>query len=92
VRLGGEAQEARLVRRLAPSYPPLARQTRVSGIVRVRATIGKDGKVRHATAVSGPPLLRQAAVESVSRWLYSPAMLNGAPIESDTQVDVNFML
>jgi TonB family protein len=92
MRQGGQAVEARLVRRVAPVYPPLARQTRVSGIVRVRAVIGKDGKVKHVTALSGPPLLRQSAVETVARWLYNPAMLNGEPVESDTQVDVNFML
>jgi protein TonB len=91
-RLGGRAQEARLVRSVAPVYPPLARQTRVSGIVRVRALIGKDGKVKQATAAAGPPLLRQAAAEAVRRWLYNPAMLNGAPVESETQVDVNFMM
>ena len=91
-RPGGRAQEARLVRSIAPVYPPLARQTRVSGIVRVRAVIGKDGKVKQATAAAGPPLLRQAAVEAVRRWLYNPAMLNGAPVESETQVDVNFMM
>ncbi|HVX67113.1 MAG TPA: energy transducer TonB, partial [Bryobacteraceae bacterium] len=91
-RQGGEAREARLIRRVAPVYPALARQARVSGIVRVRATITKEGRTRHVTAVSGPPLLRQAAIESVSRWIYSPTLLNGEPIESDTQVDVNFML
>ncbi|HEX8985734.1 MAG TPA: energy transducer TonB [Bryobacteraceae bacterium] len=89
---GGRAQEARLVRSVAPVYPPLARQTRVSGIVRVRALIGKDGKVKQATAAAGPPLLRQAAADAVRRWIYSPAMLNGAPVESETQVDVNFMM
>ncbi|MGE5644490.1 MAG: energy transducer TonB [Acidobacteriota bacterium] len=89
---GGRAIEAKLIRRVAPVYPGLARQTRVSGIVRVRATVGKDGKVKKAVAVSGPPLLRQSAIEAVRLWLYTPAMLNGEPIDSETQVDVSFML
>ncbi|MGD0199369.1 MAG: TonB family protein [Bryobacteraceae bacterium] len=91
VRTGGQVQEARLVQRIAPTYPPLARQTRVSGIVRVQAVIGKDGRVRRATAVSGPPLLRSAAVQAVQRWVYTPAMLNGETIEAETQVDINFL-
>jgi TonB family protein len=92
VRTGGQAQEARLVRRFPPTYPALARQTRVSGIVRILAAIGKDGKVKRATAVSGPPLLRQAAIEAVLRWVYAPATLNGQAVDAETQVDVNFML
>jgi protein TonB len=91
VRTGGQVQEARLVQRTPPVYPPLARQTRVSGIVRIQAVIGKDGKVRRATAVSGPPLLRSAAVQAVQRWVYTPAMLNGETIEAETQVDINFL-
>ena len=58
----------------------------------MRAVVGKDGKVKKATPMSGPPLLRQAAAEAVRQWLYSPAMLNGEPIEAETQVDVNFMM
>jgi protein TonB len=70
----------------------MARQARATGIVRVRASIGKDGRVKTATALSGPPLLRQAASEAVTKWLYNPGMLNGEPIETETLVDVNFNL
>jgi protein TonB len=84
--------EARLIRRVPPVYPALARQTRVSGIVRVRASVGRDGKVKKAVAISGPPLLRQAATEAVHLWIYAPAMLNGEPVDSETQVDVSFMM
>ncbi len=92
VRTGGRAQEARLLQRVSPVYPVLARQSRVSGIVRVQALIGRNGKVKKATAISGPPLLRQAAVDAVLRWTYSPAQLNGEPVEADTFVDINFQL
>jgi protein TonB len=91
VKTGGQVQGARLVQRFPPTYPPLARQTRISGIVRVQAVIGKDGKVKTATAVSGPPMLRQAAVQAVQRWVYTPATLNGEKIEAETQVDINFL-
>jgi protein TonB len=42
--------------------------------------------------LSGPPLLRQAAMDAVQKWVYSPSLLNGAPIEATTDVDVNFNL
>jgi len=92
IRVGGNVQEARVLSKVQPAYPPLARQARVSGTVRVEATIGKDGRVKRAVAISGPPLLRQAAAEAVQRWKYSPGTLNGEPQEVTTQVDVAFAL
>jgi periplasmic protein TonB len=58
----------------------------------VEATIGRDGRVRSARAVSGPPLLRRAAEDAVRQWRYQPGMLNGEPMEVTTQVDVGFTL
>ncbi len=89
---GGQVHEARLIKRVAPNYPNLARQAHISGIVRVQATVGKDGRVKKTSVLSGPPLLRQAAAEAVQRWLYSPALLNGEPVEVETQVDVSFTM
>lgn len=89
-RIGGNVQEARPLRKVLPNYPPLARQARVTGVVRVEAVIGADGRVKRAKAVSGPPLLQQAAVDSVLRWSYEPGKLNGKPVETTTQVDVIF--
>ena len=81
-----------LVRKVAPVYPPLARQTRVSGTVRLRATIGKDGAVQQLEVLSGHPLLVQSAMDAVKQWRYKPTLLNGAPVEVDTEIDVNFSL
>jgi TonB family protein len=92
VRQGGRVQEARVIKRFPASYPTLARQMRITGIVRVHATVGKNGKVKKANAVSGPQMLRAAAVDAVMKWLYSPAILDGEPVESETQVDVNFTM
>jgi TonB family protein len=89
---GARVREARVIQRVPPVYPPLARQARVSGVVRLEATVGKDGRVVSATAVSGPPLLRQAAVEAVEQWIYEPASLNGEPVEASTKIDVAFHL
>ncbi len=92
IRIGGNVEEAVVLRRVQPVYPALARQARVSGTVRVAATIGADGRVKKATALSGPPLLKQAAQEAVQRWQYQPGKLNGQPVEVTTQVDVSFTL
>ncbi|MGC9971486.1 MAG: TonB family protein [Bryobacteraceae bacterium] len=92
LKVGGNVQEARVISRVPPAYPQLARQARVAGTVKVEATIGKDGRVRAARAVSGPPLLRRAAEDAVRQWKYQAGMLNGEPTEVTTQVDVSFTL
>jgi periplasmic protein TonB len=92
VRVGGAVQAAKLVNRVQPIYPPLARQTRISGTVRLHAIIGKDGTVQQLTVESGHPLLVQAALDAVRQWRYQPTLLNGEPVDVDTEIDVIFSL
>jgi periplasmic protein TonB len=91
-RVGGAVQAAKLVNRVTPMYPPLARQTRISGTVKLHAIIGKDGTVQQLQVVSGHPLLVQAALDAVRQWRYQPTLLNGEPVEVDTEIDVIFSL
>lgn len=92
MRVGGAVQAARLVNRVQPMYPPLARQTRISGTVKLHAIIGKDGMVQQLQVVSGHPLLVQSALDAVKQWRYQPTLLNGEPVEVDTEIDVIFSL
>ncbi|HMD42173.1 MAG TPA: energy transducer TonB [Candidatus Acidoferrum sp.] len=92
IMVGGNVQAAHLVNRVQPSYPPLARQTRISGTVKLHAIIGKDGTVRELQVVSGHPLLVQSALDAVRQWRYQPTLLNGDPVEVDTEIDVIFSL
>jgi protein TonB len=92
IRVGGNVQAANLIKKVTPTYPPLARQARVQGTVRFTAIIGKDGTIQNLQLVSGHPLLVPAATEAVKQWLYKPTMLNGEPVEVITQIDVNFTL
>jgi len=91
-RVGGAVQNAKLVNRVQPIYPPLARQTRISGTVRLHAIIAKNGSVEQLTVESGHPLLVQAALDAVKQWRYQPTLLNGEPVEVDTEIDVIFSL
>lgn len=92
ITVGGNVQAAHLVNRVQPSYPPLARQTRISGTVKLHAIIGKDGTVQQLQVVSGHPLLVQSALDAVRQWRYQPTLLNGDPVEVDTEIDVIFSL
>jgi protein TonB len=81
-----------LIRKVQPTYPPLAKQARISGAVVLQAVIGKDGSIENLKAVSGHPMLIQSALDAVRQWKYKPYILNGEPVEVDTQVTVNFTL
>jgi protein TonB len=92
LRVGGNVQAARIINRIQPVYPPLARQTRISGTVRLHAVISKDGTIKELEVMSGHPLLQQAALDAVRQWRYQPTLLNGEPVEVDTTIDVIFSL
>ncbi|HTQ57703.1 MAG TPA: energy transducer TonB [Bryobacteraceae bacterium] len=92
IRVGGNVQQAKLIRQPKPIYPPLAKQARISGVVRLDAIIGKDGTIQNLHVISGHPLLVPAALEAVKQWVYQPTLLNGEAVEVVTQIDVNFTL
>lgn len=92
IRVGGNVQQARLINMVRPVYPPLARQARISGTVRLQAVIDKDGSVVQLELVSGHPLLVQNAMDAVRQWRYQPTLLNGEPVQVVTTIDVVFTL
>lgn len=92
IRQGGSVQAALLVNKVQPVYPPLARQTRISGTVRLHAIISKTGSVESLEVLSGHPLLVRAAMDAVQQWRYKPTLLNGEPVEVNTTIDVIFSL
>jgi len=92
VRVSQGVSAGLLVRRVNPNYPPLARQARIQGQVVLRAVISKDGSIENLTLVSGHPMLAPAAIDAVKQWKYKPYLLNGEPVEVDTEVLVNFTL
>lgn|GEM_PF-293175 len=92
VRIGGIVQAAKILRQVKPIYPPLARQARISGDVRLEAVISREGTVESLQVLSGHQLLIPAAIEAVRQWLYRPTLLNGDPVEVLTQIEVHFKL
>ena len=84
--------EGMLIRRVQPTYPTIAKATRTQGSVVLSALINTRGEIEGLQVVSGSPLLTQAALEAVKQWRYRPYILNGTPIEVQTQVTVNFSL
>lgn len=90
--IGGNVQAAKIRRQVIPVYPPLARQARISGTVRLEAVIARNGTIESLRVISGHHFLAQAALEAVRQWSYYPTLLNGDPVAVLTEIEVNFKL
>ena len=90
LRVGGQTKAPERVKYVAPVYPEAAITARVSGIVIVEATVGKDGAVTDAHVIRSIAQLDQAALDAVKQWKYTPTTLNGNPVPVIMTVTVNF--
>jgi protein TonB len=92
VRVGGRIREPRLITRVEPVYPSLARQARIQGDVVIDAIIDVNGNVQEMQVVSGHMLLVPAAIEALKRWKYEPTYLNDEPVPVQLLVTLRFRL
>jgi periplasmic protein TonB len=93
VRVSAGVTQGMIIHRVNPTYPQMAKIARVQGPVVLAAIIGKDGAIQNLHVVSSAsPLLNQSAIDAVKQWRYRPYILNGEPVEVDTQITVNFTL
>jgi protein TonB len=81
-----------LIKKVPPSYPPSALRMRIEGNVELVATIAKTGEIAHVKVLSGDSQLTKAATDAVKQWKYKPYLLNGEPVEIQTQITVKFKL
>jgi protein TonB len=92
VRVGGQIKEPKKLKNVPPTYPDIAKQARVQGVVILECTISPQGKVTDVKVLRGIPLLDQAAIDAVKQWVYTPTLLNGVPVPVIMTVTVNFKL
>lgn len=90
--MGGNVLEGKLIHKVMPVYPKIALQVRATGVVRIAAVIGTNGRIREMGVLSGHPLLVKAAIDAVRQWVYQPTLLNGDPVEIESTIDVSFTL
>lgn len=83
---------SRVISKVKPIYPQVAKLAQVQGTVRLKATIATDGSVQTVELESGPALLAEAAIEAVRLWTFLPATRNGTPVEDVTHIDLSFAL
>jgi periplasmic protein TonB len=75
-----------------PNYPAVARAVHESGTVVLDAVISRNGMIENLQVVSGPQLLRKAALDAVRNWRYKPTVLSGQPVEVQAEINVVFNL
>ncbi|MBV9625060.1 MAG: energy transducer TonB [Acidobacteria bacterium] len=81
-----------LLKKVPPTYPPLAWQTRKEGSVELLATISKEGYIKDVRVLKGDSLFARSATDAVRQWKYRPYLLNGQPVEIKTEITVNFTI
>jgi periplasmic protein TonB len=91
-RVGGDLKPPRLLVRVDPQYPLLAKEARVQGVVMVDAVIDEDGNVVQAQVIDGPWLLTSSALQAVLQWKYEPTVLNGQRVSIAMHVKVSYSL
>lgn len=92
IQLRSELQMPKLIKQVAPQYPPTALKAHIQGIVRVEAVTDIYGRVVKVQVVDGPLLLRGAAAQAVKQWIYEPYIFNGIPKPVTFTVSINFTL
>ena len=81
-----------LEKKVDPQYPPDAKAQHIQGVVLLQVKIDKEGSVYDVQLISGHPQLAPAAIDAVKQWKYKPYLLNGYPVDVETQITVNFTL
>jgi len=91
-RISSGVMQGQILQKTQPVYPPIAKAAHMQGTVTLHAIISKTGTIEKLEAISGPEMLKGAALDAVKSWRYKPYLLNGEPTEVDTTVIVNFNL
>ena len=92
IRVSSGVMSSLLIKSVEPVFPREAIDARVNGAVVCHVVIGKDGKVRDATVISGPEMLRKNYLEAIRQWEYRPYLLNGEPVEVITVITLTIQM
>ena len=93
IKIGSTVEGCKLIRQVRAVYPKEAKKKRLQGTIHLKVLITKTGEPRILEVLKGgDPQLIAAALKAVEQWRYSPCLLNSAPVEIKTQIDINFNL
>lgn len=92
VAVRADIMQKQIVNKVSPVYPEDAKKAQITGKVQLEAVIGKAGEVENLKVISGPKELQASALDAVRQWTYKPLLLNGAPVEVKTTIDITYTL
>ena len=90
IKIGMNVQAAKLVQKVGPKYPKEAKKKKLEGKVRLRIVVDRDGSVIKTETLSGHHILAKAATEAVRQWRYQTTLLNGQPVQVESEVELHF--
>ncbi|MCA1594384.1 MAG: TonB family protein [Acidobacteria bacterium] len=88
--VSGGVLNGKAISKPAPAYPPIAKAAHAAGMVVVQVTVDESGNVTEAKAVSGHPLLQQAAVAAARQARFTPTLLSGKPVKVSGVITYEF--
>src|SRR6185437_10033278 len=92
VRVSQQAASALILQKSPLKYPDAARAAGIEGTVVLRIDVSDTGAVKDVAIISGDPVLGQASVDSVKQWKYKPYVVNGVPVEMETELSITFRI
>jgi Ca-activated chloride channel homolog len=88
--VSGGVLQGKATKKVQPAYPPIAKSANVKGAVQIQVTISETGEVMSAQAISGHPLLREAALQAAKQWRFKPTEISGEPVNAQGIISFNF--
>jgi TonB family protein len=89
--VSGGVLQGKATRKVQPAYPPIAKSARAQGAVQIQVTISESGEVMNAQAISGHPMLREAALQAAKQWRFKPTEISGVPVKTQGLLTFNFV-
>ncbi len=83
-------ENAKILQKVPPAYPPIARQMHLSGKVVLDMTVAEDGGVEKVDVVSGSPILSSGASAAAMKWKFQPVQADGKPAKAIVRITFNF--
>ena len=65
--------ERKVLTKIDPVYPLLAKRTSVRGVVKLEVSVRANGSVKSVKVVGGNPVLLDSATEAVRNWKFEPS-------------------
>lgn len=92
VPVSGGMLQVNAIKKVQPTYPPVAKAAGVQGPVQVTVTVNENGEVTNTNITSGHPLLSEAATEAALQWKFKPTLKDGSPVKTQGVLTFNFTL